>query len=83
MYKRTLYISEETQSKIDEIASSENKTKAEVLRLAVDTGLKHMTNPQHLPYAEKKPSVITAHEQEENPHSEDDIRTRILRLILK
>ena len=54
-----------------------------MLRLAVDTGLKHMTNPQHLPYAEKKPSVITAHEQEENPHSEDDILTRILRLILK
>ncbi len=90
MYKRTLYISQDTKSKIDQIAASENKTKAEVLRLAVDTGLKFMTSPPEKPaqsppiyYAEKKPTIISSYEHPTDPQTSDDLLTRILRLILK
>ena len=93
MYKRTLYISEDTQSKIDHIATSENKTKAEVLRQAVDMGLKYMINPSPIAekqppqkpiyYQEKKPTIISSQEHESDPQKSDDVLTRILRLILK
>ncbi|MBI4066912.1 hypothetical protein HY407_00885 [Candidatus Gottesmanbacteria bacterium] len=39
MYKRTLYVTEDVQQKIDLLSQEHKRSKAEILRLAVELGL--------------------------------------------
>ena len=92
MYKRTLYVSYETQQQIDLLAHEHQRSKAEILRLAVELGLKVINDKYHpkaehttpTPSAENayppnQPHVITS----PNSNIPDDFLTRLLKLILK
>lgn len=89
MYKRTLYVNLETQKKIDELATLSKKSKAEILRQAVEIGLRNMNNPSvfHTPHTKpsiytEKPQIVSSIEHEDATEH-NDVLTRLLKLILK
>lgn len=55
MHKRTLYISEESYKKVDELSKENNRSHADILRQAVEVGLLNIKVEKAAPKEEPKP----------------------------
>lgn len=70
MYKRSLYITEHTAKKIDELAKKHNTLKADILRKAVDIGLNNFEyneRPKNPQYNRLAPNKDIAYDYADRP----------------